>query len=120
VFQVDGNGTLASAAQVVKYSSDSAVHGLSLSRDQSYLYSADDTGNAVWTHKIQPNGTLTYVGKLTAPSTKSDPRHATTHPNGTYLYVVLEGSNQIAVYPRDSKTGELSNASQIFSLLPTG
>ena len=50
-------------AQLVEYASDSGVHCMAVSPDNKDLYSADDTGNAIWTHAVQPNGSLKYIGK---------------------------------------------------------
>jgi carboxy-cis,cis-muconate cyclase len=120
MMQVSANGSIASRGQSLEYASGSGVHGLALSPDQRYLYSADDNGNAVWTHEVKADGTLTYVGKLSAPSTGSDPRHAVVHPNGNYLYVVLEKSNQLAIYSIDPQTHLPSANSQVISVIPPG
>jgi carboxy-cis,cis-muconate cyclase len=120
VIQVSTNGSIASLGQSLEYASGSGVHGLALSPDQRYLYSADDPGNAVWTHQVKADGTLAYVGKLTAPSNGSDPRHVDVHPSGNYLYVVLEKTNQVAIYSIDPQTRLPSASSQLVPVIPSG
>lgn len=106
VMSVDESGALEAAIQNFTYSSSSGVHGVALSPDSKFLYSADDSGNSLWTHSIDAStGEVAYVNKLAGPSTGSDPRHVAVHPSGEQLYVVLEGSSQIAQYTVDVFTG---------------
>ena len=120
VLSVADNGTLSSVSQLLKYGATAGVHGQAISADHRFLYSADDTGNTLWTHAIEANGTLTNVGKLAGPSTKSDPRHVAVHPAGQYLYVVLEGSNQVAAYSIEKSTGLPTLVNPLYPLLPDG
>jgi carboxy-cis,cis-muconate cyclase len=84
----------------------SGVHGTDFSPDSHYLYSADDTGNTLWTHLVnRTTGEVTFLAALAGPSSGSDPRHVTVHPNGKYLYVILEGVSQLAQYRIDQGTG---------------
>ena len=100
---VTSNGTLSNVEQDYVHSTSSSVHGLALSPDQQILYSPDDSGNAVWTHCVnQTTGALTYVTKLSGPVTGADPRHVAVHPSGQYMYVVLEGSNELGIYEIDA------------------
>ncbi|KAI0123634.1 carboxy-cis,cis-muconate cyclase [Xylariales sp. AK1849] len=121
VLSVDESGALTASAQNYTYFSSSAVHGTAFSPDSKFLYSADDSGNTLWTHSIdQETGEVTLVANLTAPSSGADPRHATVHPNGTYIYVVLEGSSEIGVYAIDEATGVPSFANVTYPLLNDG
>ncbi|KAI0151633.1 hypothetical protein GGR57DRAFT_513946 [Xylariaceae sp. FL1272] len=103
VFSVDESGTLAEVVQNYTYTTNiSGVHGTVLSPDSRFLYSADDTGNTLWTHSIdRDTGEVSYVANLTGPSPGSDPRHVAIHPGGKYLYVILEGTSQLAQYTID-------------------
>lgn len=121
VLSVDEQGKLESTLQNFTYFSSSAVHGSAFSPDSKFLYSADDSGNTLWTHSIdQETGEVTLVANLTAPSSSAHPRHATVHPNGKYIYVVLEGSSQIAQYTLDETTGIPSFQNVTYPLLSSG
>jgi len=120
VMSVDASGALQKTIQNFTYTSASAVHGMAFAPNSTYLYSADDSGNALWTHAVAPStGQVTYVANLTGPSARSDPRHVTVHPGGKWLYVVLEGSNQIAQYAISS-SGVPSFKSPSYPLVPPG
>ncbi|KAI1324541.1 hypothetical protein F5Y16DRAFT_423849 [Xylariaceae sp. FL0255] len=98
------SGTLESVVQNYTYFPNvSGVHGAVLSPDSRFLYSADDSGNTLWTHSVdRRTGEVTYMANLTGPSAGSDPRHVTIYPNGRYLYVILEGTSQLAQYTVDA------------------
>lgn len=121
MLSVDDDGTLIEAVQNFTYATDSGVHGLAVAPSGQFLYSADDSGNRVWTHRIDnATGEVTLVANLTGPATGSDPRHAAVHPGGKYLYVVLEGTSQIALYALDDTTGLPTAINATYSLLPSG
>lgn len=113
------NGTLSEVVQNYTYLTTSGVHGLAFSPNQTYLYSADDSANSVWTHTVDSStGELTYVSRLAGPYTGADPRHATVHPDGQYLYVIFEGTNQLALYSLDASTGVPTFTNTTFPLIP--
>lgn len=119
VFSVDDNGALDEQIQNYTYSSSSGVHGLALNSDNTFLYSADDTANTLWTHSVDSTtGKVTLVSSISGPATGSDPRHVTVHPTGQYLYVILEGANKVAQYTIDQSTGIPSFENVSYSLLP--
>ncbi|KAK2604136.1 hypothetical protein N8I77_007091 [Diaporthe amygdali] len=107
VFSVDEGGALDAVIQNYTYFvNKSGVHGAALSPDSRYLYSADDTGNTLWTHAVDPaTGEVAVLANLTGPTPGSDPRHVVVHPKGHYLYVILEGASQLAQYTIDRETG---------------
>lgn len=107
VLSVDESGALDAVIQNYTYFVNvSGVHGAALSPDSQYLYSADDTGNTLWTHAVDPaTGEVTALANLTGPQLGSDPRHVVVHPDGHYLYVILEGASQLAQYSIDRETG---------------
>ncbi|KAH9889669.1 hypothetical protein F4778DRAFT_773283 [Xylariomycetidae sp. FL2044] len=118
VMSVTDDGALGETIQNFTYASGSGVHGTALSPDSRFLYSADDGGNAIWTHSIDAaTGAVAYVSNITGPAEGSDPRHVAVHPGGAYLYVVLEGTSQLAQYTVDAETGVLSYADVIYPLL---
>ncbi|KAF2117231.1 Lactonase, 7-bladed beta-propeller-domain-containing protein [Lophiotrema nucula] len=117
---VDDEGTLKSAFANVTYDSSAGVHGIALSSDNNFIYSADDMGNAVWSHKYDNvTGTIEELQKIDAP-TGANPRHLTVHPNGNWVYIIYEELSQLAVYSRNGTTGILSDTNTTFSLLPAG
>jgi carboxy-cis,cis-muconate cyclase len=121
VMSVDENGVLSKVIQNYTYSSSSGVHGMALSPTGSFLYSADDAGNTLWTHSIDgTTGEVTLVSSLSGPETGSDPRHVAVHPQGAYLYVILEGANELAQYSIDSTTGIPSFQNTTYPLIPSG
>lgn len=120
MISVDANGTLTAVISNETYDSTAGVHGLALSSDNKFLYSADDMGNAVWIHSINFTcGSIEEVQYLAAPS-GADPRHLVVHPLGNYAYVVFEALSEVGVYERDNTTGELTYTDTTFPLLPTG
>lgn len=116
---VDSTGTLAAVIANATYDSSAGVHGLALSSDNKFLYSADDMGNAVWVHSVNiTSGEVAKVQYLAAP-TGANPRHMVVHPKGGYAYVVFEELSAIGVYSRDNATGELTYTNTSYSLLPS-
>ncbi|KAI9663814.1 MAG: hypothetical protein M1821_007304 [Bathelium mastoideum] len=119
VLGVLANGTLTDVAQNYTYLPASGVHGLAFSPNQTFLYSADDSANSLWTHGIDAStGELTYISRLSGPYSGADPRHVAVHPEGKYLYVIFEGTNQLAVYSLDSDTGEPAFQNITYPLIP--
>ncbi|KAH8684513.1 Lactonase, 7-bladed beta-propeller-domain-containing protein [Tricladium varicosporioides] len=120
MMSVDSTGTLTGIIANATYGNSSGVHGLALSANNDFLYSADDMGNAVWVHSVNAtSGEIAEVQYLAAP-TGADPRHMVVHPKGNYAYVVFEASSEIGVYSRDTTTGELTYTNITYPLLPTG
>ncbi|KAK0457320.1 Lactonase, 7-bladed beta-propeller-domain-containing protein [Desarmillaria tabescens] len=99
----------------------SGVHGLALLPNSTYLYAADDSDNKIWTFGVDvATGELTDVATLAAPSEGNNPRHLTVHPNGEYLYVILEEANEVAQYSIDWQTHQPVYSNVSYSLLPPG
>jgi carboxy-cis,cis-muconate cyclase len=91
--------------QNYEYSPDSAIHGMVFDSLETYLYSADMWGNKIWTHrKDSQTGKLTLVGSVDAPAPGDHPRWVEIHPDGAYLYVLMEAGNNLAVYVIDQQT----------------
>lgn len=106
VMSVDGQGRLDGVGQNYTFMPESAVHGTAFSADSKLLYSADLTGNAIWTHFIdQETGTVTWANITYAPQQTSHPRHVSVHPSGKFLYVLMEGSSTLAQYSIDPVNG---------------
>ncbi|KAF2471767.1 carboxy-cis,cis-muconate cyclase [Lindgomyces ingoldianus] len=120
VMSVDKNGALNQVIQNLTYLSTSGVHGMALNAENTFIYSADDSANSIWTHAVDPtSGELEFVSRLGGPSTGSDPRHVAIHPNGKYLYVLLEGSSQVALYSIDPSSGIPSYTNITYPLIPS-
>ncbi|KAK0714188.1 Lactonase, 7-bladed beta-propeller-domain-containing protein, partial [Lasiosphaeria miniovina] len=120
---VDDSGALGGVTHSWKYGSQSGVHGLALGRrgNDTFLYAADLSGDAVWTHRIDgQTGAVVEVGKKAMPRTNMHPRHVRVHPNGTYLYVVMEAANSLVAFGIDDISGAAHDAGKEYSLIPTG
>ena len=90
------------------YERTSGVHGVAFSPDSRFLYSADTSGNAIWTHEInRDDGAVKLVARLTAVPDTAHPRHIVAHPSGQFLYSVHEGSSEVAQYHINPDTGVL-------------
>ncbi|KAH6664414.1 putative carboxy-cis,cis-muconate cyclase [Halenospora varia] len=121
VMGVDSSGALSTIVQNYTYGTTSGVHGMAMNANGSVLYSADDTGNALWTHSVDgETGEVTLVSSFAGPVAGSDPRHVSVHPVGKYLYVVLEGANQLAQYSIDQSNGVPSFGNKTWPLVPAG
>ena len=117
---VDSTGALSTVIQNFNYDNNSGVHGMALDPKNDYLYSADDTGDKLWTHKIDAEtGKLTFHDKIAATSAGADPRHVVVHPLGEYLYVLLEAANELAVYAIDPITHK-PKFQEVLSTVPAG
>lgn len=121
IIGVDESGTLSTNLQNISFYSDSGVHGLAFDPTGQYIYAADDSGNAIWTYKVDnATGLLTHVSDISAPSSGANPRHATVHPKGTYLYVILESANEVAQYSINPTTHVPEFTNVTYSLLNDG
>lgn len=119
VYSVDEHGVLSELIQNYTYKSNSGVHGMAFDSTNSFIYSADDSANTLWTHKVDnATGELTFVSSISGPVTGADPRHVTVHPEGQYLYVILEGANKLAQYTIDPGTGIPSFENVTYPLIP--
>ncbi|KAL8291226.1 hypothetical protein RB597_005461 [Gaeumannomyces tritici] len=114
-----GTGAVTRSTQSWRYLAASGVHGLAFGRrGDELIYSADLNGDSVWTHKVDgPTGIVTKLARL--PVAKgSHPRHLAAHPNGTYLYVLMEAANRLTAYSLDAKTGVPTAEESSYYLLP--
>jgi 6-phosphogluconolactonase (cycloisomerase 2 family) len=108
--------------------------GLSASRDGKHLYVASSGSSAlVVFSRDAKTGTLT---QLDAPAgcvadagdgidcgdgkALDDPRFAAVSPDGRHVYVASAGSNAVAVFSRNAKTGELTQLSGIAGCVSEG
>ncbi|CAN9244976.1 unnamed protein product [Alternaria alternata] len=115
---VDSTGALTAATANLTYNSTSGVHGLDISPDAAFVYSADDMGNAVWAHSYDRETKTAQTLQYLAAPEGANPRHLAVHPNGGWVYVIYEEANSLAVYKRDNKTGLLTDEKTTYSLLP--
>ena len=107
--------------QNYEYSPESAIHGMVFDSTETYLYSADMWGNKIWTHtKDGQTGKLSLVGSVDAPTSGDHPRWVEIHPRGTYLYVVMEAGNNLAVYVIDQNTHMPVFTQLTYPLIPPG
>jgi carboxy-cis,cis-muconate cyclase len=88
---------------------------------ETYLYSADMWANRIWCHKkIDDEGRLETVGYTEAEGAKDHPRWVECHPNGRYLYVLMEAGNRICEYLVDPRTRLPVYTHRWFPLIPPG
>ncbi|KAH9906237.1 Lactonase, 7-bladed beta-propeller-domain-containing protein [Xylariomycetidae sp. FL2044] len=117
---VDDAGSLQTAVGNLTYSSTGGVHGLDISADGKFVYSADDRGNAVWVHSYDSETeTVEELQYLEAPADVG-PRHLAVHPLGQWVYVAFESGNAIGVYARDTTTGLLTYTNTSWPMIPEG
>lgn len=74
-------------------------------------------GSAVWVHSY--DAVSNKVSTIQQLNVTGQPRHVTVHPKGSYVYVVLEITNEVAVFNRNPVSGRLSG-NTTYSLLPSG
>jgi carboxy-cis,cis-muconate cyclase len=122
---VEPDGTLMTVVQNVTLDSGSGIHGLAMGPDAEFLYSADDSANGIWVHKInQETGAVTKVSFTPAPSVNAGPRHLIVHPTGRFLYVVMEAKNEVRVYAvnfgQRSSQEKITDTGLSYSLVPQG
>lgn len=121
VMSVSDKGALDSVLQEYTYLPNSGVHGLALSSNNDYIYSADDSANSLWTHSVDPvTGLLTFISRIDAPTTTAAPRHLAAHPGGAYLYAILEADNSLASYHISNTTGIPIFTNVTWPLIPRG
>lgn len=113
-------GALVSQIANLTYDTSAGIHGLAISPDSRYVYSADDMGGRVWAHAYDGDAAVNYssVAEVGTALSATGARHLAVHPNGKWLYVVYESANEIAVWSRDADTGEVVDSNTTYSLLP--
>ncbi|KAL8383447.1 hypothetical protein RB595_010579 [Gaeumannomyces hyphopodioides] len=118
---VGPSGAVGRNTQSWRYLTASGVHGLAFGRrgdNDELIYSADLNGDSVWTHKVDgPTGVVTELARLPVAN-GSHPRHLAAHPNGTYLYVLMEAANRLTTYSLDPETGVPTAEESSYYLLP--
>ena len=88
---------------------------------ETYLYSADMWANRIWCHKkIDDEGRLETVGFTEAEGKKDHPRWVECHPNGKFLYVLMEAGNRVCEYVVDPKTRLPVYTNRSWPLIPPG
>ena len=114
------NGTLSSVSHSWRYANRSGIHGLALgsSDGSELLYSADLSGDAIWTHRLAPDGGAEEVGRFSVAS-GSHPRHVAAHPRGGRVYAVMEAGNRVAAFTL-GRAGEVEREESTWSLIPRG
>ena len=111
---------LASNMQNYPYAPETGIHGMVFDPSETYLYSADLTGNAIWTHRKRTNGTVELVSRLAAPAEADHPRWVAMHPSGKYLYALMEAGNRLCEYVVDPVTHCPVYTHHWFPLIPPG
>jgi len=103
-----------------KYSNNSGVHGLAFGPEGDRLYSADLSGDGIWTHSVGNDGKVTAIGTLAVPSSGLHPRHIAAHSAGQRVYVVLEAGNAVVEYFLNEDTQAVDTLVKSWTLIPAG
>jgi 6-phosphogluconolactonase len=94
-----------------------------ISQDGKFLYSCDRGGlgngqeggvDDVLAYSIGPDGKLALVTRL--PLEGKEARHFTLSPDGGWLLVARQFSNDVTIYARNAKTGEIQPSSEHFPI----
>ncbi|KAF2838960.1 3-carboxy-cis,cis-mucoante lactonizing enzyme, partial [Patellaria atrata CBS 101060] len=124
---VTSSGALSTSfpPQTFRYRNETGVHGTALTEDGKFLYTADYSANAIWTHRIERGtGKVKFVKRTEAHGKDVEPRHVAVRGGGGKgkggrLYVLAEKSNEVVDYTLDRKTGTPKFV-KAWGLLPRG
>jgi carboxy-cis,cis-muconate cyclase len=114
-----GAGSTGGKFLSLPYNENVVIYGMAMDPSYSYLYSSDWKNGKIWTHKVNPDGSLTVVGSVDSPSPVSAPRSVVVHPGGKALYVILEAWNAVAYYTINQTTHLPVYTNGLYPLLPT-
>jgi 6-phosphogluconolactonase len=79
-----------------------------VSPDGKFLYATNrGTANDITCFSIKEDGTLDFVEQLSTGG--KGPRNFTTTPDGNYVFVGNQYTNNIVLFARDKNTGKLTN-----------
>lgn len=116
------DGSLTKVLDTWAYSNASSSHGIDIREvgGETVVYSTDLTANAVWGHRIDKATGQAVALFREKGETGSHPRHLRIHPDGKYLYVLLEAANYLNEYSVDEETGMVIKQTSRWPLLPKG
>lgn len=120
VFSVNPDGSIKENIQNYEYCKKTAIHGMVFDPTETYLYSADMWANRIWCHKKREDGNVELVGYTEAPGGHDHPRWVEMHPNGKYLYALMESGNRICEFVIDPTTQLPVYTHKEFPLIPPG
>lgn len=120
---LDEKGSLSAPAKSWPLDPKSSTHGFQFwdIQGKQLLYSADMGTDSIWTHAVDVSGGVKEVGRMKFSTPKVKPRFLEIHPNGEFMYVVLEHDNSVTALPMD-KSGKLCENKDdgVWSLIPEG
>lgn len=123
VMSVDAGGALIETIQDYSYAAESNVHGMALSSDSRFLYSADTGNNSIWTHRLDPNTGRVgeALDRVDGPVEHAEPRQVAVHQQSDKaLYIVTEATSQVVWYKIDRHTGHPQLQKPTYSIIPNG
>lgn len=134
MFGVGPSGALHENVQNYAYQPNSGIHGMVFDPTETYLYSADLSGNKIWVHRKKAvlaaasgdddddhdDGQVELVGSVDAPSAGDHPRWVAMHPSGQYLYALMEAGNRLCEYVVDPASHLPVYTHHAYPLIPPG
>lgn len=120
---LDGKGSLKGGAKSWPLEDTSTVHGFQFwdIEGTQLLYTADMGTDLIWTHAVDKFGGVTEIDRMKFSKPKVQPRFIQIHPNGRYMYVVLEHDNSVTALHMSNSGAISEDKDEVpFSLIPEG
>jgi 6-phosphogluconolactonase len=93
---------------VKKTGIETGAADIHLSQDEHFLYATNrGTANDISCFSVAKDGTLTFVNQYSTGGV--GPRNFSMTPDGKYLFVGNQRTDNITIFKRNAKTGELTN-----------
>lgn len=121
--RLDDGGSLRAPAESWALDPKSSTHGFQFLevKGKQLLYTADMGTDSIWTHAVENSGAVSEVDRLRFSMPGVKPRFIEIHPNGKYIYVVLDHVNSITALPMsDSGKVHEKNDQRVWPLIPDG
>lgn len=116
VFRLEEDGTIIDEPLLIDRHSGSGP--VKERQEQAHLHSAsfDDSGDHLYACDLGCDTISVYavtdehieLQRTVSAAPGSGPRHCVIDPTGSYLYCIYELSNEVGIYERDPKTGDIS------------
>lgn len=119
VISTNADGSLNQVLQNINYGANSRIHGMVADPNSDFVYSADEKGNGIWVHQVDPNtGALVPLSFSAFPVANAAPRRLALSGSSKYLYVLLSKLTKVGVYEVNGP--ELRYTGMNYTLVPEG